>query len=168
MRVNPDDFAELGFGREGPWSDEEVQAVATKATITAVTAQNSTFVAKVNAERVRRGPWNGALTLEGGQKDGRPIKGGHWTAIRRQHGSQYVHVDSCGGVESMTPQGVADRLRKVGTEGGVVMLVWHNKVDARTFLKDDRKRPQGEEPVEKRIKATWLLNALVARRVSDH
>jgi len=35
----------------------------------AVTAQNSTFVAKVNAERVRRGPWNGALILEGGQKD---------------------------------------------------------------------------------------------------
>ena len=61
----------------------------------------------------------------------------------------------------MTPQGVADRLRKVGTEGGVVMLVWHNKVDARTFLKDDRKSPQGEEPAEKRIKATWVLNALV-------
>ena len=49
----------------------------------------------------------------------------------------------------MTPQGVADRLRKVGTEGGVVMLVWHNKVDTRTFLKDDRKSPQGEEPAEK-------------------
>jgi len=72
----------------------------------------------------------------------------------RQQGSQFVHVDSCGGVESMTTQDVADRLRKVGTEGGVVMLVWHNKVDTRTFLKDDRKSPQGEEPAEKRTKAT--------------
>ena len=41
-RGNPDDFAELGFGRDGPWSDVEVQAVASKATMTAVTAQNST------------------------------------------------------------------------------------------------------------------------------
>lgn len=120
VRVNPGDFAALGFGRDGPWSDEEVQAVATEAKMTAVTAQNSTFGAKVSAERVRRGPWNGALILEGGQKDGRPVEGGHWTAIRRRKGNQFVHVDSCGGVESMTPQGVAARLRKVGNEGGVV------------------------------------------------
>ena len=153
VRVNPNDFTELGYGRDGPWSDEEVQAVATKATMTAVTVQNS-VVAKVSAESVRKGPWNGALILEGGQKDGRPINGGHWTAIRRQQGNQYVHVDSRGGVESMTPQGVAERLRKVGTGDGVVMLVWYNKVNAKAFLKDDRKSPQGEEPAGKRTKAT--------------
>ena len=54
----------------------------------------------------------------------------------------------------MTPRGVADRLRQVGADGGVVMLVWHNKVDARRFLKDDRKRPQGEVQAEKRIRTT--------------
>ena len=54
----------------------------------------------------------------------------------------------------MTPQGVAERLRKVGTGDGVVMLVWYNKVNAKAFLKDDRKSSQGEEPAGKRTKAT--------------
>ena len=154
VRVTPGDFAALGFGQDGPWGDAAVQAVATAADMTAVTAQDSTFTSKVTAERVQRGPWNGALILEGGQKDGKPVEGGHWTAIRRQQGNQFVHVDSRGGVVSMTPLGVADRLRQVGADGGVVMLVWHNKVDARRFLKDDRKRPQGEVQAEKRIRTT--------------
>ena len=154
VRVTPGDFAALGFGQDGPWGDAAVQAVATAADMTAVTAQDSTFTSKVTAERVQQGPWNGALILEGGQKDGKPVEGGHWTAIRRQQGNQFVHVDSRGGVVSMTPRGVADRLRQVGADGGVVMLVWHNKVDARRFLKDDRKRPQGEVQAEKRIRTT--------------
>lgn len=77
VRVNPGDFAALGFGQDGPWGDAAVQAVATEANMTAVTAQHSTFAAKVTAERVRRGPWNGVLILEGGQKDGKPVEGGH-------------------------------------------------------------------------------------------
>ena len=38
--------------------------------------------------------------------------------------------------------------------GHELETLWHNKVDAKTFLKDDRKSPQGEEPAEKHTKAT--------------
>jgi hypothetical protein len=50
-----------------------VESVFKAAGMTATTA--TTFVARMNAERVRNGPWSGVLILEGGQEDNKPTDG---------------------------------------------------------------------------------------------